>query len=436
MEKDDTTAIKLSYSSASTPRARLTFKWLSRLPHWVIALILLAPPLVFDYFQIERAFRWETSDLEKTYLFLKLAALFMVGSVRRLNWRHLLVMLSLAVFWCVLDAGLERGPAGPFPYDLALWVAAPVLIVALGEWVLVRPRRWRSALWAVALSAAVGCLVPLIQQPLDFTGVTVPVHGIGGWTRQWPLGTIIYWPLLIFLTWISVPAALKLGANARRRQQFVAGGIVLASVACFLLFFQVAVFPIARRSLAGKGLFSRAWSVTILNTRGSPADQQAMWDALVAADWSSPENDISRDYRVDCISLLAEKDPHATALRLSKLLLEKPSSVLAEFSAPLLAKDNRYETAPVLMRYALLDNWKCTEALEAMRVPNAALAILRAAAIFNQLTSAGANDFPVSQDRRQRLTALMGKDAGPNFYDWTRFYDQTIDRRVDAMIAQ
>jgi hypothetical protein len=141
------------------------------------------------------------------------------------------------------------------------------------------------------------------------------------------------------------------------------------------------------------------------------------------------------DYRTACISVLAEKDPHATAVRLSKLLLEKPSSVLAEFSAPLLAADHRYETAPLLMRYALLEHSPCTEALEAMRIPNAALAILRTAAIYGELTSSG-NDFPISQGDRQRLTVLLGKDAGPNFHDWTHFYDQSVDQRPTPLSRQ
>jgi hypothetical protein len=429
------TPIKLSYSSPRTPRSRLTFKWLSRLPHWLIALALLAPLLICNWFHIERVFRWESSDFENPYMFLKLAALFLAGSVRRLNWRHFLVMLSLAVFWCVLDAGLKRGPSVPFPYDLTLWVAPPVLIVALGEWALVRPHHWRSALWAIGLSAAVGCLVPLIVQPLDFTGVTVPVRSIGGWTQKWPLGGILYWPLLTVMTWIAAPLALKLGPSVRRRQQLVAAGIVLASVASFLLFFRAAVFPIARGSLAGKGIFSRAWSVTILNTRGSPSDQQAMWDALEAADWSSRQDGNLYDYRTACISVLAERGPHATAVRLSKLLLEKPSSELAEFSAPLLAADHRYETAPLLMRYALLEHSRCTTALETMRIPNAALAIIRTAAIYGELTSSGSN-FPISQRERQRLTALLGKDAGPNFHDWTLFYDQTADQRPTPLSKQ
>lgn len=434
MDKDDTPAIKLNYSSARTPRARLTFKWISRLPHWLIGLALLAP-LLFSFFHIERAFRWEPSDFEKTYMFLNLAALFIAGSVRRLNWRHVLVMLSLAVFWCVLDVGLKRGPSAPFPYDLFLWVAPPVLIVALGEWALVRPRRWRSALWAIALAAAVGCVVPLVQRPLDFTGVTVPVDTIGGWTQQWPLGQILYWPLLVVMTWIAVPAALKLGPSTRRRHQLIAASIVVTSAACFVLFFCVAIYPIARRSLAGKGPFSRAWSVTILNTRFSPSDQQAMGDALEAADWSSRGDEMARDYRLDCITLLAGKDPHATAVRLSKLLLQKPSSLLAEFSAPLLAEDHRYETAPVLMRYALLGTSKCTEALEAMRIPNAALTILRSAAIYGRVGLTG-NDFAIGWPERQRLIALLGRDAGPNFLDWTRFYDQSIDQRPTPLSKQ
>lgn len=106
------------------------------------------------------------------------------------------------------------------------------------------------------------------------------------------------------------------------------------------------------------------------------------------------------------------------------MLRDKPSEALAKFIAPLLAQEHRFESAPILMRFALLGEPKSVEALEAMGVPQASLAILRNIAVY-EAPSPTAADFPIPSDDRQKLARLLGKDAGPNFLAWTSFYDAT-----------
>jgi len=189
------------------------------------------------------------------------------------------------------------------------------------------------------------------------------------------------------------------------------------------LFFHLAMYRLARQSLSGSGPFARHTAPYILAMRGNQSDLDAIENALKNADWSQPPDYASWDYRRACVGALATCDPRSAADRLSEMLRDKPSSALATFCAELLADQRRYEAVPVLMQYALSDfGGDYTEALERMKVPEAALAIIHWGAVFdrpNPLTE----DFPLSPERRQRLARLLGKDVGPNLSDWTAYYD-------------
>jgi hypothetical protein len=117
------------------------------------------------------------------------------------------------------------------------------------------------------------------------------------------------------------------------------------------------------------------------------------------------------------------------AARLSSLLLSKPAQTLAWFSAELLAENKQYETAPLLMRFALRGrdgSDACALALECMNVPQAAYPTLHEAAVYAQRTRGAkeGEDFELDPRYRERLTDLLGRDAGPNYLAWEKLYGE------------
>ena len=424
----DPKPLELSYSKDHKTVAVRISGWLEKLPPWLIALGLTAPVWMFQYYGLGRAFTWQSGRLaEHVTSFLFYATLFIPNALRRLNWRHVLAMLALAGLRCGVDAAIAGGPVGlPYPYFFIVWPAISIAIAGFGEWLLASPRPWRSLLWVMAFAAAAGCVLALIQRPLDFTGIAVSIPGGSG--SRYALGDIIYWPTLVVLTWIAIPTGLELGRHASNGyERRIAAGLAMASAAAFLLFFHIVVYQLAHRSLVLGGPFGRGSSVSILETRGNLSDQQALWDALETADWSKSAYEEWPDYRKICVDVLVRQDRGAAARRLSKMLRDRPSQALANFAARVLADERRYEAAPLLTRFALLRDSECTEALEAMKVPCAAIAIVWGISPY-ELPMSPTADFPIGQARRERLAQILGRDAGPNLSDWTSYYEAVADR--------
>lgn len=429
--------IPLNYRAARRPGVSRLRRRLKALPLWAVAVALLLPVLCFD--QLGFSDRLPFLRLSPSSAVVELAyltALFLPGAVRRLKARDGLVMLALAAAWWGLRQGEARHPLPlPFPYSY-LWASATVLVVGVGEWLLARPRSPRSLLWLAVFSLAAGCVLALLCEPLLFTNHELSLPQVGGGTRIVPLGPFLYTPLLAVLTWLAVPASLAIGRDGAtgstgamgRRRSGIAGGVSAALAAVFLLFFHVLLYPLARRSVAGRGPFSRSAAVSILSVLGSPGDRATLWTALEKADWAQPEqmNGFSRDYRKACLDALAALDGADTARRLGQMLLDHPSRALASFGAKLLAEQHRDEVAPILLRYALLGDDECTGALEVMGVPHAALAVIQAASTFDRPNRQQA-DFAISPGRREQLTRLLGADAGPMISDWTSYYDRVAD---------
>ena len=159
--------------------------------------------------------------------------------------------------------------------------------------------------------------------------------------------------------------------------------------------------------------------MSILQTRNDAADSTVLWQAIERADWSAEAQDGNweADYRNNCIKMLGQRDPAATAERLSVFLRNRPSAQLASYAAPILAQEHHYEAVPVLMRFALLDSFAGDpgDALISMKVPQAALVIIRR----DLLIARRPEVFP---DYEKELAALLGEDAGPVLGDWTRLY--------------
>jgi hypothetical protein len=146
-------------------------KWLTFLPPWLLALVLLLPVLLLNFLNLGNALgpHFErVSDL--IVAFLPFAVLFIIAALQRVNWRHILVMLVLAAVWTGLVAVMTPWVFRlPFPYAFAVSATMPITAVGLGEWFLNQSRVFKSLLWVLLLSVAVGCFIPLITKPLDFT---------------------------------------------------------------------------------------------------------------------------------------------------------------------------------------------------------------------------------------------------------------------------
>lgn len=421
----------LSYSSIpdrAVLRDRLA-RWVTFLPPWLLALILVLSVQAITNQSVPGPIGWGIYRVTKFLNpFTSFAVLFAVGALRRLNWRHILIMLAVAAVWGTMNSAMTRWISRvPFPYSYVLWPTLPMLIVGFGEWLLTQRNAVKSLLWATVLLVAAGCCIPMITKPLAFTGAVVSIPDLGGGEIRVSWGDITYWPLFVALTWAAIPAGFKLGREGTRARHLSAVGLAFASAASFCFFFNVLIYPVARRSLLGGGIFSRSYAASILETRRSDSDMRAIWEAVDQADWSKPEDQHSWDHRKEYIAVLARQDPQGTARRLFQTLRDKPSEVLAKFSAGLFAEERRYETAPLLMRYACRDNNECTYALERMRVPQVALVLIRESSILDRYAVQAA-DFPITAQHRERLKHLLGKDAGPNLSDWTTYYDSMSGR--------
>ena len=157
---------------------------------------------------------------------------------------------------------------------------------------------------------------------------------------------------------------------------------------------------------------------------------------IESADWSlKKDSDFAFDYRKFCIQILAEHHRHGAARRLSSLLRRRPTSLLAEYAAPILAQEHCYEAAPELMRYALLHPGRdqdAAEALESMHIPQAGLAILRHEAFWMETPNENEN---VSSYTETHLATLLGNDVGPKWGDWVHYYDDEVHKRPTPLSA-
>jgi hypothetical protein len=117
------------------------------------------------------------------------------------------------------------------------------------------------------------------------------------------------------------------------------------------------------------------------------------------------------------------------------MLRQKRSRQLAGFSAKLLADHGKIEAAPILLRYALSQDKdtdqgsmeQCVKALETMRIREVGLAIVQRDMMFKVLgNDRGAWQIPLVL--RERLTGLLGRDAGPTYQSWIDALLDTSDQ--------
>jgi hypothetical protein len=439
----------LDYAQTSTSplnRLRLaiehTGQWIGRTPECLLGVVLLAAPMFLSLASFPARLSLSfgpTKFLEATIEFLYFAVLFVPGAIRRFNWRHVLLMLTLAGIAYEVDTRRLVAIALPYPYGRLLSAATPVLLLVLGEWLLARPRAWRALAWAVVLVIGVTCAILVVELPVEYTNRFIVVRWTGGGQYKY-LSTIVHWPALILLIWAALPAALRM-ARPTRRTQWLAGSAVGIALLAFMLFGHVAVYMIARHCVVHGGLFDRAMSVSILYWRSNPGDVEAVWKAIETADWSASRESVEfprQDYRPLCIFMVAKDNRSTATARLAKMLLARPTQVLADCSAKTLAEEQRYETVPILMRFALTGVYnECREALEQMRIPQAALAIFRQDFVFGTITGrTRLSDIPIESKDHERLIVLLGGDAGQTLGDWIAYYDAVVDNVPTPLPAE
>jgi hypothetical protein len=388
-------------------------------------LVLLA--MAMDLYPIADALdriagRW-FSFLWVGQIRLEVVALFLPGAIRRLNWRHAIILAATGFgsSWIAMRWGVHL-----FPYSMLSW---DVLLIALVEWILDTPRRPRALVWTMAFAVAITCVLPTLE-PLTWHPFWLPT---GTGRRMVYASYLVYWPLVSVLTWLAIPAARRVATQPDHPGDRLAVCGTVLSVAWFMIFFHWIVYGLSLRSLSHGWPVDRKYALSILQTRRNPTDDAAIWQSLQSADWSqSMEGEEDQDdYRRRGIQALAEHDLDGTAARLSALLRTNPTPLLAGDAASVLASVHHYDAAPELMRYALLNpRWnEAREALESMAIPQAALAVMREQAIIraDAFGMRETLDSTISPSAEQRLTRLLGKDVGPKWGDWTRLYDSSVD---------
>jgi hypothetical protein len=391
-------------------------KWISQRSYWVIALSLVLPTVAI----IQFGFLNRADGLS---LYLPLTALFLPDAVRQLSWRKGLLIALIAVVVAAIDS-TAWNVAMPYPLGLIAWFSP---VIGACHWAFNPPRKRRFLAWTLGLTAAVAFLIPAIVEPVRYVNLTTVIPIRGGERILDPTYTL-YWLLLAVSIWTAITVAENL---ANSDDLMVKSLTAIGFAACgtwFFLFFEVLIYPIATWSLAGDRLFDRSYAAKILETHYGSDTEQVFWKTLESANWSkSPDLD---DYRRTCINVLFSRHPSAAAQRLALLLRQKPSAILAAYAAPILAQERRYDAAPELMRYALLDGNDATAALESMHVPQAALAVLRQQAFTEALVSGRAEDpnSPIGANYERRLAGILGKDIGPNRNDWLDFYKKVVEQ--------
>jgi len=355
--------------------------------------------------------------------------LFMAGAVKRWNWRHVLFMLLVAAVAYLVQWLFALVPVQSYRLAWAIFTGCvSIVLLGVGEMILRKRSSIRQVGWVLAAAIAVVAMVELAIHYTWLEGWIVSLPGRYGMQRSRLCGEI-YEPLRALLVWVAIPTCF-LVAERSGRWKLAAGGAAIFVLATTMLFVGIVSFPLARKSVLNDGPFDRAASVRWLWGRGSEADFHVMMQAVEENEWRCSGvrgQDWPWPYwREIAIHALVTRDPTGTVERMSVLFRQKPSVYAAEDLAELFAEHERYETVPLLMRYALAEgSWTCSDALEKMRLPIAALPIMRQEMAFGARLE-GRRPQKFTRPTRDRLTRLLGQDAGDDVDAWFALYDEVV----------
>jgi hypothetical protein len=360
-------------------------------------------------------------------------ALFIPGAVKRWNWRHILLMAVLGAALAVIGQVLSRTAIVAHSKILTVLIAAlSLLLLGLGEIFLQRKRNWKNLAWLVSGVIAASAVYFLARDYLWATGWMVSLPNRYGSTGSQALVDVIKLPLLAVLAWLTIPVCLRIAASGSKAKRLALGGTFAGAVAAYVVFAHFLWYPLMEISVKGGGPFEQAAAVRSLARRGRDSDFERIWRVLEEADWTNYLTDewsYIGDWRRMAIAYLAWRDSADTAEKLSRLLRHRPQRHLADAAAELLAKHKRYETVPILMRYALsVYDERCITALEQMNLPRAAFPIMRSE-IVSEASISGKQLTRFSKETCERLTPLLGSDPGNKVYAWLQLYDKVIADR-------
>jgi hypothetical protein len=131
--------------------------------------------------------------------------------------------------------------------------------------------------------------------------------------------------------------------------------------------------------------------------------------------------------------VLTRRDPSVAAERFSELLRSRPCEWFARLVAEQMAEQRRYETAPLLMRYAFVGSEPYVAALEKMGVPEVAIPMVLWTALFSHpdwqsarfaalIDRDAGTGLLLSKPLRERLLRACGCDQGPRLDDWLNWF--------------
>ncbi len=416
---------------------------MSHVPYWVLALILMAPITVID--SLDMLFKYENFHWLGHYWSLSgilfIVALFLVGPIKRLNWRHAMVMLAFAAAALVIGYGYGKISKTGVPYPYMYLIAAIVFLLPLGIGEgLLSGKKLAGTTASIAAVIVTACLFVAIIQFIYLTDWRISTgsksaifSSFCGIKYRWPMeldmSSVLSRPVLGVIIWIMILLAMRIVAAPSRRLITIGITTGAVCVSAFLLF-ACSLYRLADRSLSGLGPYSRWHAVSILAEKGDQYRDRLLGE--IEKNWNQPGNDFIYDWRRGAFEILNQHATEDTAKRLSALLLKNPNAFLAEHSAPILARYKRYETVPILMRYALEPslsdcNKVCTNALWETNLPRAAIPIWKALVTGCSLTDME-HSYESETVARERLVQLLGEDAGDNKDAWLDIYNKKISR--------
>jgi len=417
----------------------------ARVPTCVLGLVLLMPVMYADHFEMLRTFSIFQGDLNGPVTALMLSVpLFIVGAVKRWNWRHILLMMGLAVL--ARGALWGVGYLAPERYFWAWGVfyhGLPIAILAVGEaWC--RKRRLRpAALWIAAGAIAISAVSELVYLWLWLLDWRIPLSNPYNADISWwySLAKMTRWPILVLLSWLVLPCCLRIWTDRARWARWAFCGILAVMVVISWSFIDVLSFSLAERSVLEGTPFHRDESVIWLQTRNRESDSDLFWQAIENEPWTSsgwqhpvrpqtPGDRPFHDYwRLIAVNALAERDSAGTAERLAAMLRQRPSVYLAEDAADVFVKNRIYDAVPYLMRFSLSDeSSRCTDTLVEMGLPRASIAVIRQAIVF-EASAFGRQLKKLDQEKCDLLKEMLGEDVGNSVAAWLELYDEAIADR-------
>ena len=426
-----------------SPEHRLARLW-AFVPTWVLGLVLLMPAMYVDHFNMLPNFSLFGGSLEDaaTPLMLSLP-LFIAGAIKRWNWRHILLMMGLALLARLVLWG--TGHVAPKRYSwtwVVLYNAVPIAILAVGEAWCRKRRLRRVAFWIAAGAIAVSAVSRLGFRWLWLIDWNISLphpYGDDVWDFCWwsSLAYLTRWPILVVLAWLVLPCCLRIWTDRARWARRAFCGMLAVMVAASWGFINVLSFPLAEKSVLAGEPFDRDESVIWLFWRNEESDSDLFWRALENEPWTHSGWDvrppeygrIDRAWRLVAVNALAGRDSAGTAERLAAMLRRQPNLYLAEDAADVLAKNKTYDAVPHLMRFSLSDeSFVCKDAMVEMGLPRAAIAIVRQAIVF-EVRAFGRQLQTLDKETCDLLKGMLGKDVGNSVRAWLDLYDETIAER-------